>query len=108
MFISNRVSVFIRELFIETVKRVIMPENKILAENLKTIRKDMKKSQMEFAAECGISTEILSLIEREKTDPKLSTIKKIAAYTNYTVAELVTESKKSDKKILINQKEVIR
>lgn len=65
-----------------------MPENKILAENLKKIRKDMKKSQMEFAAECGISTEILSLIEREKTDPKLSTLKKIAAYTDHTVAEL--------------------
>lgn len=70
-----------------------MPENKILAENLKKIRKNMKKSQMEFAAECGISTEILSLIEREKTDPKLSTIQKIAAYTDYTVAELVTKDK---------------
>ena len=69
-----------------------MPENKILAENLKKIRKDMKKSQMEFAAECGISTEILSLIERGKTDPKLSTIQKIAAYTDYTVAELFIEN----------------
>ncbi len=69
-----------------------MPENKILAENLKKIRKNMKKSQMEFAAECGISTEILSLIERGKTDPKLSTIQKIAAYTDYTVAELFIEN----------------
>ncbi len=74
-----------------------MPENKILAENLKKIRKDMKKSQIEFAAECGISTEILSLIEREKTDPKLSTLKKIAAYTDHTVAELVTKSEKEFK-----------
>ena len=74
-----------------------MPETKILAENLKKIRKNMKKSQMEFAAECGISTEILSLIEREKTDPKLSTIQKIAAYTDYTVAELVTNNEKKRK-----------
>lgn len=70
-----------------------MPETKILAENLIRIRKKMKKTQMEFAAECGISKEILSLIERQLTDPKLSTVQKIAAYTNYTVAELLTTQK---------------
>lgn len=66
-----------------------MPENEALAKNIKTIRKQMKKSQIEFAAECGISTEILSLIERQKTDPKLSTIQKVAAYTNHTVSDLI-------------------
>lgn len=66
-----------------------MPENEALAKNIKTIRKQMKKSQIEFAAECGISTEILSLIERQKTDPKLSTIQKVAAYTNRTVSDLI-------------------
>ena len=66
-----------------------MPENEALAKNIKTIRKQMKKSQIEFAAECGISTEILSLIERQKTDPKLSTIQKAAAYTNHTVSDLI-------------------
>ena len=70
-----------------------MPETEILAENLIRIRRRMKKSQMEFAAECGISKEILSLLERQKTDPKLSTVQKIAAYTNYTVAELLTVQK---------------
>ena len=66
-----------------------MPENEALAKNIKAIRKQMKKSQIEFAAECGISTEILSLIERQKTDPKLSTIQKVAAYTNHTVSDLI-------------------
>lgn len=68
-----------------------MPECEILAKNLKVIRKKMKKSQIDFAAECGISKEILSLMERQKTDPKLSTIQKVAAYTDCSVAELLTK-----------------
>lgn len=66
-----------------------MPECEALAKNVKEIRKSMNLSQIEFAAECGISTEILSLIERRKTDPKLSTIQKIAAYTGFSVYELL-------------------
>ena len=49
----------------------------------------MRESQIEFAAHCGISTEALSLLEREQSDPKLSTIQKVAAYTDYTVADLL-------------------
>ena len=66
-----------------------MPECEALSKNVKEIRKKMNLSQMEFAAECGISTEILSLIERQKTDPKLRTIQKIAAYTDVNVYELL-------------------
>lgn len=66
-----------------------MPECEALAKNVKKIRQKMELSQMEFAAECGISTEILSLIEREKTDPKLSTLQKMAAYVGCEVAELI-------------------
>lgn len=66
-----------------------MPEYEALSKNVKEIRKKMNLSQMEFAVECGISTEILSLIERGKTDPKLSTIQKIAAYTGLSVHELL-------------------
>ena len=68
-----------------------MPECIILSENLKRIRKIMDISQIEFAAECGISTETLSLLEREQTDPKLSTIQKIAAYVGCEVTELLTK-----------------
>lgn len=66
-----------------------MPECEALSKNVKEIRKNMNLSQMEFAAECGISTEILSLIERQKTDPRLSTIQKIAAYADVNVYELL-------------------
>ena len=66
-----------------------MPERVALAKNLKKIRKQMQESQMEFAAHCDISTEALSLLEREKSDPKLSTIQKVAAYTGHTVSDLL-------------------
>ncbi len=66
-----------------------MPERIALAKNLKAIRKELHESQMEFAAHCDISTEALSLLERERSDPKLSTIQKVAAYTNRTVSDLL-------------------
>ena len=68
-----------------------MPETEALAHNVKQIRKELNISQIDFAADCGISTEILSLIEREKTDPKLSTIQKIAAYVGCNVTDLLTK-----------------
>lgn len=67
-----------------------MPEYIALSQNIKKIRKEMDKTQNEFAAACGISADCLSLIEREKTDPKLSTIQKIAAYAGREVAELIS------------------
>ena len=69
-----------------------MPEFEALALNVKRIRKEMKLSQLEFALECGLSMEIISMIECQKTDPKLSTIQKIAAFTGYTPSELLTLS----------------
>ena len=66
-----------------------MPETDALAKRVKALRNEMKKSQVEFAADIGINTEGLSLIERAKTDVKLSTLQKIAAYTGYTVSELL-------------------
>lgn len=68
-----------------------MPEIEALSKNLKQIRNELNQSQMEFAAACGISTEILSLIERQKSDPRLSTIQKIAAYVGCDVADLLTK-----------------
>ena len=66
-----------------------MPEGRVLAQRSREIRREMKESQMEFAYHCGICTETLSLIEREKADPRLSTVQKIAAYSNRTVSELL-------------------
>ena len=66
-----------------------MPENAALAQRIKRLRKTMHETQFEFASNCGISIETLSLIERQKTNPTLETMQKIAAYTNLTVAELL-------------------
>ena len=66
-----------------------MPERIALARKIKADRKRMRESQIEFAFHCGISTEALSLIEREQSDPKLSTIQKVAAYTDRTVSDLL-------------------
>ena len=46
---------------------------------------------MDFAANCGISVEELSLLERNRADPKLSTLQKIAAYIGEPVAYLITD-----------------
>lgn len=73
-----------------------MPEFDYLSDNLKRIRNKLKESQIDFAANCGISTEILSLMERKLTDPKLSTLQKIAAYTDMTVSELLTRRNDED------------
>lgn len=68
-----------------------MDEQSILSKKLKSIREEMNESQMEFAYNCGISTETLSLIEREKVNPNLDTLQKIAAYLGITVSELLKE-----------------
>ena len=68
-----------------------MPEIEALSHNVKHIRNKMDQSQECFAANCGISKEILSLIERQITDTRLSTIQKIAAYGGGDVADLLTK-----------------
>lgn len=73
-----------------------MPERIALAQNIKAIRADMQESQIDFAAHCGISTEALSLLERERSDPKLSTMQKVAAYTNRTVSDLLNTKQEND------------
>ncbi len=66
-----------------------MPEIDVLADKLITIRRERKETQEVFAQNCGISTEELSLIERRKADPKLSTLQNIAAYTGDSVSDLL-------------------
>ena len=67
-----------------------MPEMEILSQHVKRIRKDMGMTQATFAPQVGICEEELSLIERGKAkDVKLSTMQKIAAFTGWTVSELL-------------------
>ncbi len=68
-----------------------MDDMTFLAGNVRAIRKKLKQSQAEFAFNCDISVETLSLIEREKTDPRLSSVQKIAAYSGVSVKDLFSE-----------------
>ena len=75
-----------------------MPEYLILAKNVRRLRTQMKMSQLRFAMECDISLDILSQIERQRTNPRLSTLQSIAAYTGKTVAELLTPPEETKSK----------
>lgn len=66
-----------------------MPETAALAERLRKYRKAQEKNQLDMALEMGISVEEVSLIERGLTDPKLSTLQKIAAHMGITVSSLL-------------------
>lgn len=66
-----------------------MTENEYLSRRLKHIRKNLNQSQIDFAANCGMSVEEVSLIERNIADPKLSTLQKLAAYSGLTVSDLL-------------------
>lgn len=73
-----------------------MPEVDALARQLKQYRVMQEKTQFEMSSEIGISEEELSLLERGQTDPKLSTMQKIASYMGITVSELLnTEDKET-------------
>ncbi len=73
-----------------------MPEVIALARNLRRIRKEMKLSQLEFALESGISLDIISMIERQQTNPRLSTLQRISAYVGCTVADLLQIEEDAD------------
>lgn len=66
-----------------------MPETMTLAMRVKEYRKSQAKSQLDMAFEMGISVEEISRIERGMTDPRLSTLQKIAAHMGITVSNLL-------------------
>lgn len=69
-----------------------MSEYLVLAVNIKRIRKRLGMSQLDFALECDISLKILYLIECGETNPKLSTLIKIAKYCEIDVGDLLCEN----------------
>ncbi len=69
-----------------------MCENEFIAKNIRDIRKKLNQTQINFAANCGISVEEISLIERNKADVRLSTLQKIAAYIGKSVVYLLSEN----------------
>lgn len=71
-----------------------MPETDALAYRVRKYRKNQSISQFEMACSVGLSIEEISLIERGMTDPKLSTMQKLAAYMGVTVSNLLDPEEK--------------
>lgn len=70
-----------------------VPECVSLSAYVKKHRARNGETQEVFAANCGLSIEYISLIEREKANPSLHTVQKIAAYTGDTVSEILETTK---------------
>lgn len=66
-----------------------MPEFEALANFVRMKRAENNETQTEFGAKCGLSDDEISNIENQRTDPKLTTLQNIAAYTGTTVSELL-------------------
>ena len=62
----------------------------IIAKKLKDYRDKHNINQFEFAEECGISRETLSLIERCRTNLTLDTLDLLAVRMNLTISELLS------------------
>lgn len=63
-----------------------------LAEKIKHYREANNLSQFEFAEECGISEDLVSLIERTKDNVTIDTLDLLAVRMNISVAELFSSS----------------
>lgn len=66
-----------------------MTEHEALAKRLKAIRTKKNETQFEFAGNCGVSDDLISQIETEKANPRLSSLQDIASYLGITVSELL-------------------
>lgn len=63
----------------------------ILAKNIRMARQDLGLSQEDLAAETNIDRTYISGIEREKRNPTILVVAKIAAVLKVTTAELFVE-----------------
>ena len=66
------------------------PELEFISQRLNAFRDKHQESQDVFAEHVGIHIASLSLMERKRMNPRLSTLQKIAAYMGITVSELLT------------------
>lgn len=70
-------------------------ERETLAKKLKWFRNEYHFNQDEFADECGISKEIVSLIERCKENVTLDTLHLLSARTGISVSNLISSTHSS-------------
>lgn len=67
-----------------------------IGENLKRLRRDKGWTQGELASNCGIRLGQISKIERNETDPKLSTIYALMQALECTPNSLLTDASKTN------------
>ena len=67
-------------------------ERELLATRLKDFREEENMNQFDFAEDCGISKETISLIEREQANVRLDTVQLLACRMGITVSELFQHS----------------
>lgn len=63
-----------------------------LAKKVKQYRETNNLTQFEFAEDCGVSEDLISLIEREKENVKLDTLDLLSVRMNLSVAELFSSN----------------
>ncbi|WP_106855686.1 helix-turn-helix domain-containing protein [Caballeronia novacaledonica] len=63
----------------------------VLAENIKTFRKEKSFSQEELAERCGLHRTYIGSVERHERNVTLSTLEVLASTLGVTVAELLTD-----------------
>lgn len=59
-----------------------------IGERIKQIRSEKNISQQDLAAKCNFEKSNLSRLEAGRTDPKLSTLEKVATGLDVTLSEL--------------------
>lgn len=78
----------------------------MIGEKLKELRKKNNKTQEEVGKYLHVSYTTYGDYERDKTEPDISTIKKIAEYFNVSVDELLMAKKTDGKEVIFTKEEV--
>ena len=82
----------------------MIDQKKILAENLKAFRLAHNMCQNEFAEECGISKDTLSLLERGKLNTTIDTLDLLAVRMNTNISTLLAN--KNEEYFILISKEI--
>lgn len=77
----------------------VLPEKRILAECVLFHRIRLKETQELFAEGCDISVEMVSLIERQMTNPSLEMLVKISRHIEMSVSDMLKFKEKENGKV---------
>ena len=70
----------------------MLTETTALSRYVITKRRMLGETQEDFAENCGLSVELISLIERGQANTRMDTLAKIAAYLNVSISEMLQDS----------------